>query len=374
MREKYIRDPIFGNVKLSKTENSILETIEVQRLRRIKQLGNAYLVYPGATHSRFAHSLGTMEVTKRMSAALLDHERADISIVGLLHDIGHAPLSHTLDMQYSKYLHKSHEQIGLEIIFGSEIWDIISEIGVSKKEFSSLFEGKGVGKIVTGALGSDRIDYLSRDAYYAGVAHGIIDFNRIIGKMAIYRNSPAMNIGGVAGAESLLIARYFMFSSVYTHHAVEIANLMSSKATEIAISDGSIEPKELSGMDDEQLEARLISSSGRELQERVRHRKLYKRAYTRELEEGADVSIPEIEDALSGAGLKYEDYVAEIIKFKPGGDISVVDDRGNYVGMLGNYSALIKTLNAVMESKKLLLVACSDANKGKVKRVIGKIV
>jgi hypothetical protein len=371
---KYVRDPIFGNIELSETEARILETNEMQRLRRIKQLGNAYLVYPGATHSRFQHSLGTMEATKRLSRRLFGEEVEALSLVGMLHDIGHAPLSHTLDSQYEQHLGKNHEQIGLDMIFGSEIWDIISGSGVSKREFADLFSGKERGKIVTGALGSDRVDYLSRDAYYTGVALGIIDFNRIIGKTGLYKNSPAVEQGGIVGAESLLIARYFMFSSVYTHHAVEIANLMASKAASMAIDDGAIAPKELHRISDQELEGLIIGSSGRKLQERINYRKLYKRAVYSDLKEGSEAGRDEIESALSKSGLEYEDYVVTVISYKPGGDISVVAEDGKHIGSLGELSPLINTLNRVMEAKKTLLVACDEKNIGKVKRVIGKIL
>ena len=136
---RYIRDPVFGNIELSEVEARILETKEMQRLRRIKQLGNAYLVYPGATHNRFQHSLGTMEATKRLSRQLFGSEMEALSLVGMLHDIGHAPLSHTLDSQYEQHLGKGHEQLGLDLIFGSEIWDIISGSSISKREFADLF-------------------------------------------------------------------------------------------------------------------------------------------------------------------------------------------------------------------------------------------
>ena len=371
---KYIRDPIFGNIELSETESQILETKEMQRLRRIKQLGNAYLVYPGATHSRFQHSLGTMEATKRLSRQLFGEEIEALSLVGMLHDIGHAPLSHTLDGQYLQHLGKEHEQIGLDLIFGSEIWDIISGSSVSKSEFVDLFSGKERGKVVTGALGSDRVDYLSRDAYYTGVALGIIDFNRIIGKTRLYKNSPAIEDGGIVGAESLLIARYFMFSSVYTHHAVEIANLMAAKAAGMAIDDGTIAPKDLYRISDQELEGLVMGSSGKRLQERILYRKLYKRAVYSELEAGSKIGWGDIESALSESGLGYDDYVVTTIAYKQGGDISVVSESGKHLGSLSLMSPLINTLNKIMEEKRTLLVACDEKNIGKVKRVIGKIL
>ncbi len=371
---RYIRDPVFGNIELSEVEARILETKEMQRLRRIKQLGNAYLVYPGATHSRFQHSLGTMEATKRLSRQLFGSEMEALSLVGMLHDIGHAPLSHTLDSQYEQHLGKGHEQLGLDLIFGSEIWDIISGSSISKREFADLFSGKERGKVVTGALGSDRVDYLSRDAYYTGVALGIIDFNRIIGKTRLYKNSPAIEKGGIVGAESLLIARYFMFSSVYTHHAVEIANLMASKAAGMAIDDEAVDPEKLYRMSDQELEDLIMGSSGRKLQERIDYRKLYKRAVYSDMEASSKISRSEIDGALSKSGLEYDDYVTTVISYKPGGDISVVAEDGKCLGDLGMLSPLINTLNKVMEDKRTLLVACDEKNIGKVKRVIGKIL
>ena len=346
----------------------------MQRLRYVKQLAFAYLVYPSANHTRFEHSLGTYNVTRMIMQNIGKTEDSELSYVGLLHDIGHAAFSHLSDFALETYLHKTHETIGEEIINGSGIKDIISDSGLSFKKFMSYFRGNGIGAVVTGALGSDRIDYLSRDSYYTGVAYGAIDSYRLINKITIFKNAPALFKQAITSAESLLIARYLMFSSVYYHHAVVIAGAMYAKALNSAIEEDAVDPKQLPFYDDGQLTNILLAhKSSQELMDRIMKRRLFKRVYDGIA--SAKFSISELEAALGGAGLRHEDYVIEKPKFRiKDYDLPVISEDSSAMGNLSELSPLIKTLAGTMNSTNGLIVACDKRNIEKAKAAISRVL
>jgi HD superfamily phosphohydrolase len=178
-----IRDPIHGFINPTDTEIKIIDTPIVQRLRRIKQLAMAYLVYPGANHTRFDHSLGVMYVAKELSKKLLpsqedEDKRRIIGYAALLHDIGHGPFSHTseyiLDRYYdnkSNPTEKIHEKITAKLVdINSSLIKLISE--AERKQIIQIIEGKSPGisiikEIVSGPLDADKLDYLLRDVIFA---------------------------------------------------------------------------------------------------------------------------------------------------------------------------------------------------------------
>jgi HD superfamily phosphohydrolases len=131
----YIRDPLFGDIHINDVAQRLIDNEWMQRLRYIKQLGFDYLVYPAANHSRFEHSLGTMKVTSDMASKIFSEDDPELSIAGLMHDIGHTPFSHQSEDIATKYLKKTHEEIGASIISESSIHDVISESTLSLKKF-----------------------------------------------------------------------------------------------------------------------------------------------------------------------------------------------------------------------------------------------
>lgn len=233
----YIRDPLFGDIEIGKTVKDIVGTGEFRRLSRLKQLGFSFLVYPGATHTRFEHSLGAFFVTRDIMRSAFGMEDKELEVAGLLHDIGHGPFSHASDHALTRFLKTNHELIGQEKIKNSEINDILKKGGLSVGKVLKYYKGEGLGELVTGALGADRVDYLMRDALHVGVAYGFIDYNRIKSKMVLIDGKPAIYEDGMLSAESLLISRYFMHSSVYKHHTTTIAQLMYGKALEGALEE-----------------------------------------------------------------------------------------------------------------------------------------
>ncbi len=229
-----IRDPIHGSISLNELELSLLDTPQMQRLRRIKQLGFTYLAYPSATHTRFEHSLGVMHLAGRI-AEQIDLPKEDIQlarICGLLHDIGHPAFSHTFEHLVERHSKRSHEDVACEIISKDPIASILSSAGFSSKDAVDALSGrkKPFSDILSSDLDADRMDYLLRDSHYTGVAYGVIDLERLIHTMKLHKDQLVLT--DLPAAEFLLRARSLMYQTVYEHHTARIAEAMFSKAIE----------------------------------------------------------------------------------------------------------------------------------------------
>ena len=253
-----IRDAIHGFVRLDSDERRVLDSPPIQRLRNIHQLAMSYLVYPGATHKRFEHSLGVMELAGRVFDVVtiqdiheavvnvirnvpggMDYWRRVVRMAALCHDIGHPPFSHAAEKELLPE-GKSHESMTVALILSdsmAEVWDSmrpglkpidIAKVSVGQdklrdEEFTD-WENLLSEIIASGALGVDRMDYLLRDSLHAGVAYGRFDHYRLIDTMRILpagenSDEPTLGIesGGIHSTEALLLARYFMFMQVYEH-------------------------------------------------------------------------------------------------------------------------------------------------------------
>lgn len=250
-----IRDPIHIFIHMSSDERKILDSPPVQRLRYIHQLALTSQIYPGASHARFEHSIGTMEMATRIYDTVTDdhHNRHSsltldssfdrqywrrvIRLAALLHDIGHSPFSHAPEGLFP--LGWDHERMTREIITSGYLNTLCRELRVHVDDVALLAVGpenadKKVVKnreailseiIIGDSFGADRIDYLLRDSYHSGVAYGRFDHYRLIETMRIlpksYEDSEepslGVEVGGLQSAEALLLARYFMFSQLYFH-------------------------------------------------------------------------------------------------------------------------------------------------------------
>ncbi|MFH2106063.1 MAG: HD domain-containing protein [Candidatus Micrarchaeota archaeon] len=270
-----IKDEIYGTISFSETEKRLIDTAEFQRLHRIKQMALTYLVYPGATHTRFAHALGTMHLTSQIADKLQigNEEKQELRLYALLHDIGHLAFSHDSEKILKTYL-GDHEKIGEQKVCKEEIADILNE-NHSAKEIWRIGESKK-GEIVTSDLGADRMDYLTRDAHNTGVAYGIIDTDRLTHTLCIENGELCIEERGLEAAETLLIARFMMFSTVYLHKTTRIAAAMFRKAVEMAIENKDINAEEFLGLGDDEALMLLRKTSGKEFVERILNRKLYK--------------------------------------------------------------------------------------------------
>ncbi len=255
-----IKDEIHGTLEFDELEARIIDSAQFQRLRRVKQMSVTNLVYPGANHTRFEHSIGTAHLASLMAGRLgLDADTArKVKLCGLLHDIGHTAFSHEGEVVLKKYL-GDHEKIGRDMVLRGVIADLLSET-YKPAEIAGV-EKSGYGSIVTSDLGADRMDYLKRDALNTGVAYGIIDVDRIIHTVAMEKGELCIGKGGLEAAENLLLARFMMFSAVYLHRTVRIATAMLYRAIQGSIDDGTLTPGRFLELGDESALALMASSA-----------------------------------------------------------------------------------------------------------------
>ncbi|HIH28345.1 MAG TPA: HD domain-containing protein [Thermoplasmata archaeon] len=298
---KIVRDPIHGDIKITGCLVDLLETPEVQRLHNIKQLGFAHLVFPGAHHTRFEHSLGSSMIASQIAdiLGLKEEERTLLTCAAQLHDIGHGPFSHTLESILLQRFGVDHVDLTEKLILGKyaifeekerafvtspSVHEILEKHEVSKKEICGIIRGKPskkpyLGQLLNSTIDVDQLDYLMRDSYYTGVAYGLIDLQRLLRTMMIYKGNLAMMRKGVSVVENILMARALMYSSVYFHKTVRIPELMLSKALE-GIPDA--EPFEFFRMTDAEIMVSLktMGQFQQEIITRLKYRDLYKQAYT----------------------------------------------------------------------------------------------
>ncbi|MBU4492657.1 MAG: HD domain-containing protein [Euryarchaeota archaeon] len=276
---KVIRDPIHDYIELDELALALIDTPEVQRLRRVKQLGFSNLVYPGANHTRFEHSLGVYHLAGHLIKQVDKHQREELLAAALLHDIGHGPFSHATEELIVRYIRKSHDNVE-GLLRKGVISDVLKDFSLSPSNIAGHIKGETYpGQIINSEIDVDRMDYLVRDAHYTGVAFGLIDHVRLIHELRFNENKLVLNIGGLQAAESLLVSRFLMHPTVYFHHVSRIAESMCSHAAEYMIENG-ISPKALQRMDDVEFMIDMKNAGGyaSEIAKRFDERKLFKRA------------------------------------------------------------------------------------------------
>jgi uncharacterized protein len=288
-----IRDPLWDNIRLDRPALLALDTPVVQRLRYVRQVGHAFLVYPGATHTRFEHALGAYHLTKRALGALEergelgpvpDGDRVAVRLAALLHDIGHYPFSHALE----EAGFPSHETLGVAKLSQGELGERLLEIGGPEfpRAVGALIAGESASPLqglISGSLDLDKIDYLSRDARMCGVPYGTVDVDRLLSSLALVETAPGrLEVGvqekGVSAVESLLFSKYQMYRNVYWHHAVRSATCMFKRAVRGAVARGSLRVEEIAEATDDGLMEVLITRDRNALAAAIRARRLYKRA------------------------------------------------------------------------------------------------
>jgi HD superfamily phosphohydrolase len=242
-----IRDSIHGSIHLSFEELQLVDHPAFQRLRNIKQLGFADLAFPGATHSRYAHSLGAMEMATRIFDELfkpgdLDKNfrqemRQAVRLAMLFHDIGHPPLSHTMEMRMSPGV--THEDYTRRLItdssFAEEITKLFGPIDIINLDFkrAGLNYQPILKQIISSECDGDRMDYLQRDSFYCGVNYGKFDADWLMSSLVALDQNGSVYLGikskGMYSFEDFLLSRYHMFASVYLHHTPVIFEKMLQK-------------------------------------------------------------------------------------------------------------------------------------------------
>jgi HD superfamily phosphohydrolase len=257
-----IRDPIHGFITPSDTELKIINTPVFQRLRKIRQLAMANLIYPGANHTRFEHSLGTYHIASRMAEKLLpgienEEKRRSIKFAALLHDVGHGSFSHVSETvldDYSDNLAKNgkgkiHEKITIDIIKNDkELSKLISE---NDKNTVINLLGKSpvdvalMKNIVSGPLDADKMDYLLRDSYFCGVKYGVFDLDRILNTVESYDDKLdkyiAVKYDGVNSLEQFALAKYYMTMQVYRHKGRCVTDAMIIRGLKLGIEKDEID-------------------------------------------------------------------------------------------------------------------------------------
>ena len=313
---KTISDTVHGTVRLEGIVLDLLETLEIQRLNSIRQLGLTYLVFPGANHSRIEHVIGVSHAAGQMAdaLALTQEEKGTVMAAGLLHDVGHGPFSHTLEHVLNHEAALDHMKLTEKIITGEEdnvspeerkefrevlrIPEVIERHGLKPADVAALVHGvplarrfgaigepaKSMSKkkaylaqIIHSTVDADQVDYLLRDSHYTGVAHGAFDHRRLLQTIMLRGDKVVMDKKGLPALEGMLVARALMYSSVYFHKTVRIAEQMVARAVERSSKD----IVDVQKMVDAELINWLVEQGGlqREYALRIKYRKLFKRAW-----------------------------------------------------------------------------------------------
>jgi HD superfamily phosphohydrolase len=289
-----LRDPVWNNIRVDELTLNLVDTDVFQRLRYVRQLGWTYLVYPGATHSRFEHALGTHHLSRRTlallceaedSASISEDEQAIVRSAALLHDVGHYPFSHALEEIGA--LH--HEDVARPLITEGSVASLLtSRLGKDAPvRVFDLIRGRSESALqglISGSLDLDKVEYLKRDAFMCGVPYGEIDVDRLTNSLVLVddpktgRRAIGVREKALSALESLLFAKYQMYRNVYWHHAVRSATAMYKRLVEDALQAGVVDVQSLARYTDEGLMHRLESASPSQLLVALKERKLYKRA------------------------------------------------------------------------------------------------
>ena len=235
-----ITDPIHKYIRITDLEKKLIDTEVFQRLRKIRQLAGAHLVYPSAQHTRFEHSIGAMHLAGLAAESLLNkgyitckEDVESLRIAALLHDIGHGPFSHLFEevLRENESNKLTHEIIGKKIIKESIIIDILGKYGYDTDYVCKLSFGESqkmfYDEIIAGSLSADIMDYLPRDSFFTGAEYGKVDYHRLISSLEVLSNDHlGINKSAINSLESMLISRYQMFKAVYFHKTVRAGEVM----------------------------------------------------------------------------------------------------------------------------------------------------
>ena len=294
-----LRDPLWNNIRLDPLALALLETPVVQRLRYVRQLGLAFLVYPGATHSRFEHALGAWHLAGVALRLLEERGALDgidarsqqiVRAAALLHDVGHYPFSHALEEIGVTH----HEQVAYPLITSGPVAHVLrNALGESAPdEVFALITGRSTDPLqglISGSLDLDKIEYLKRDATMCGVPYGEIDVDRLLNSLVLVQTPErttrmvGVHEKGLSALESLLFAKYQMYRNVYWHHAVRSATAMYKRLVAVALDSGHVASDKVAHFTDEGLLVHLdvptLPGEARVMLDGLRFRRLHKRAY-----------------------------------------------------------------------------------------------
>jgi len=348
--KRILRDPVHGNIELDDLDLAIIDSEPFQRLRGIKQLGLVHLVFPGATHTRFEHSIGVKHLAEEIfrvvnskESIFSEEDLIYLKAAALLHDIAHPPFSHLLEEVVKEY-DIDHEKLARKIIEDSELKAILSDYGISIKDVCDIVEGLSppLSQIIKSDLDADRLDYLQRDAYYCGVAYGVID-SRILREFVVHEGNLAVSEKGLYPAVTVLFARHTMFTVVYGHKTSRAAGCMVVKAVRRALDECIISFSDLFKLTDDELLFILRNSNEKycaEIANRIRRRRLFKMAYQLK---GDSLRIDSILDFI---------FIKENVSEK----MELEEEIANKAGVDSKYVALDIPENPVLEEANVKIL------------------
>lgn len=257
------KDPLWKDIALDDSFRSLYLHKAVQKLDRIRQNGPACHIYPGAVHTRLAHSLGVYHVGRMIMQRLVSTGAEGLDVTGirsflaacLLHDIGHFPYAHSL----KELSVREHEELACQLIEDDRsLYEAIEETGAHAGMVMAIIDGGRPADdqclvyrgILSGALDPDKLDYLNRDAFFAGVPYGLQDTGYIISSMRLHEGRIALERDAVSSLEHLLFSKYLMYRNVYWHKGVRSATCMIKKALLEGLRDGVLSFDDLYFIDD----------------------------------------------------------------------------------------------------------------------------
>jgi HD superfamily phosphohydrolase len=264
-----VRDPLWGHVYLTPEFSALLSSAPYQKLRRILQLGPTAAVYPGATHTRAAHSIGVYHLARRLLRVLLERGAdawttetgvKSFLTAALLHDLGHFPYAHSL----KELPLEDHEALTARLILAEPLRTLTAQAGADPYLAAAIVdhglpvhgnaEALFFRKLLSGVLDPDKLDYLNRDARFCGVPYGAQDVDFTFSRLHPHpRRGVDVDSRGIQSVEAILFAKYLMYRSVYWHRTVRVATAMVKKAVSAGLASGALAPEELYGLDDEGL-------------------------------------------------------------------------------------------------------------------------
>ncbi len=277
-RQKAIQDPVHGAIIFDPWELDLISSWEMLRLRYVRQLGPAHLVYPGATHSRFEHCLGTSFLAQKcirvvtycddldtatfvsLSDLLDPYHQKLFRAVCLLHDVGHPPTSHTIEFALESYIGLSHIDLGEFLILHSGVNDILERHNIEPRHIVDILKRRTTDPIMSlisdfidSPLDIDKTDYLIRDAHFSGVQLGIFPAERVLMTNRVIKDETgryrrAFMLKALHSLEALILSRSWMFSDLYFHHAVRVAEALTSKATYFRMKEDDLTRNECIGL------------------------------------------------------------------------------------------------------------------------------
>ncbi|MGC8609246.1 MAG: HD domain-containing protein [Thermoplasmata archaeon] len=371
MEYKIIQDPVMGPIRLDGVIRELIDTREFQRLRRIKSLGLCNVVFPGANHTRFEHSIGTYFLaTKYISHFNMNDE--EFLIAALLHDIGHFPFSHTIEEFYLEKYNIDHLDAGISIIEGknSDIPEIIEKYGFSVNKVTKILKKQEypvLSSLISGPVDVDELDYLRRDSFFCGVSMGYANPDRIIAVSSVDNDDVIVEEKGIFDIESLLVSRFLMYQAVYFHKTCRIAN----KMLETAIRKWADENESYKFDDANLIESLIHDENSKRMIDRILNRDLMKVAakikYSRENYKIVSEALRSVEntivDIIPPLSFNGRERIKIDLKIRISGEITVIEE----------VSPLIKSLLEAMD-RRYIYVYSDEKDREDVAKLLEKIL